>query len=301
MRRASRPSAWRFSDATSACPVADDPLRRPAAARPRRHLRRADAACATRIRGSTRRPVDFDAVAAVVRRWIEAHTFAPRTGEAASTSSMPPARGSATSTPCSWRAWSTASGRTRRAATSSIRPRCCATSAGRRSPSGSTACARRSATCCACRRRAWCVSTFTLEDDAIVAASTPARRGADGRFARAWRQQRRPQRRGSSTTKHWRWSRRDRCAGDPTARAAAARRIDGRRDRRSGMTTGHDAVALFAERARALSGLPVQVLRRRRPAARGAARGRADAVAAGAGPVHPRGLSALLRGVGCAR
>ena len=26
-------------------------------------------------------PVDFDAVAAVIRRWIEAHTFAPRTGD----------------------------------------------------------------------------------------------------------------------------------------------------------------------------------------------------------------------------
>ncbi len=58
---------------------------------------------------------------------------------------------------------------------------------------------------------------------------------------------------------------------------------------------------LLAERARALPGLPVQVLRRRRAAARGSARGRVGTVAARPRPLHPRGVSALLRGMGRAR
>ena len=236
----------------------------------------------------------------MLRRWIDAHTFAPR-GRAtrACTSSMRTPPGSATSIPFSSPVSLTANGPTRRAGTSSIRRACCATSDGRR---GRPA-----------RRRSLGVPRSAAA--ALVAAGrlvlhARERRGG-GRLDAARRDRRGrasttprsgiPARHGSSSTKRSGSSRSIRRFARPAGAAGGRAADEPRRRRRTGDTHGARHGRVFAERARALPGLPVQVLRGRRAAARGTAGRRADAVAAGARPLHPRGVSALLRGVGRAR
>ena len=112
--------------------------------------------------------------------------------------------------------------------------------------------------------------------------SRPTRSSARRRCSTSWRPGSldddggaRRRRRASSSTRRSASSRctRSRCsrshASGPTHRLAAATGAD---RRRRGFTGAHQAPALLAERARALSGLSVQVLRRRRPAARGGRR-----------------------------
>ena len=145
-------ACWRSCAPTSALPGRDDPLRarqlraRAAVLATLTALRDAYRALRRRRRWSSttsrraRAPLDRGAdVRAAHRRARRAHG---RRRE------RPVRRFRRTcSSPASW----TASGRSRRAATSSIRRRCCASSAGRRSPSASTARARRLPTCCGCR------------------------------------------------------------------------------------------------------------------------------------------------------
>ena len=119
----------------------------------------------------------------------------------------------------------------------------CASSAGRRSPNASTAPAPRSPICCGCRRRALLVSTFTLEDDAVVAPSTLLDE-VRGRGTATRSNGAPADARGSSSTKRWRSSRSHRCArrrwrGGGAVRLQAPPRPSAFR----GATTGHDAPA----------------------------------------------------------
>jgi len=186
-------------------------------------------------------PVDFDVVAAVIRRWVESHTFAPRTGEGGvHVVDAASARfgdfdavqlagvvdGEWPDTPrrnifyppallreLGWPAESERLDGVRAAFSDLLRL-----------PASRLV-----------------VSTFTLEDDAIVAASTlidavptaglPIAEHAPTTAPRIFDYEAlalEPVAIG---------------ALDPIARAAAARRIEAVRERRSGMTTGHDAVA----------------------------------------------------------
>jgi hypothetical protein len=187
-------------------------------------------------------PIDFDAVAAVIRRWIESHTFAPRTGDggvhlvdadsarfgdfdAVQLAGLVDGEWPDTPRrnifypPALLRelGWPSESERLDgvRAAFNDLR----------RLPASRLV-----------------VSTFTLEDDAIVAASTlidaVPTAGVPLHGAHA------------PTTAPRIFDYEALAlepvaigALDPIARAAAARRIEAVRGRRSGMTTGHDAVA----------------------------------------------------------
>ena len=134
------------------------------------------------------------------------------------------------------------------------------------------------------------ISTFSLEHDSIVAPSILVDEIAGGRvWRRVFRRAPRPalQTKASSC--------RIRCADGPCADSTD------RPIRLPAARHGACREGLFRQRARALPGLSVQVLRGRRAAARRAAGRRVGAVAAGARTVHPRSLSALLRSVGRAR
>ncbi len=71
--------------------------------------------------------------------------------------------------------------------------------------------------------------------------------------------------------------------------------------RRRGFTDAHQCNGVRGQRAREISGLPIQVFRLRRPRARGGSGRRPRALSAASWPSHPRNLSTVLRGVGCAR
>ena len=110
--------------------------------------------------------------------------------------------------------------------------------------------------------RSWAPSTLL---DELATAATRRRRGACGDRADL-----RARGAGARAGEHG-------CAGAARSRSGqpiGLRRESAARPRFRGFTDGHRAPAYLAERARALSGLPVQVLRRRRPAARGSAGGR---------------------------
>ena len=187
-------------------------------------------------------PVDFDAVAAVIRRWIESHTFAPRTGEGGvHLVDADSARfgdfdavqlaglvdGEWPDTPrrnifyppallreLGWPAESERLDGVRAAFSDLLRL-----------PASRLA-----------------VSTFTLEDDAIVAASPlvdavqAAGLPVHGEKATAI---------ATRIFDYEALALEPVAIGalEPVARAAAARRIDAVHERRSGMTTGHEAVA----------------------------------------------------------
>ena len=187
-------------------------------------------------------PVDFDAVAAVIRRWIESHTFAPRTGDggvhlvdadsarfgdfdAVQLAGLVDGEWPDTPRrnifypPALLRelGWSAESERLDgvRAAFSDLL----------RLPASRLV-----------------VSTFTLEDDAMVAASTLV--DAVPTAGLPVHGERAP----TTAVRIFDYEALALepvaiGALDPTARAAAVRRIEAIRERRSGMTTGHDAVA----------------------------------------------------------
>ena len=95
----------------------------------------------------------------------------PRTGDDGVSCSTRARRLTPTSTSCGSWASSTATGPSVRGAASSIRCRSSRSSAGRTRPIGSPPRGRGFRICCGCARRRVSVSTFTLEDDAIVSPS----------------------------------------------------------------------------------------------------------------------------------
>ena len=227
----------------------------------------------------------------------------PAPATPACTSSTAPAPASATSTWCSWRAWSKASGPSRRAATSSTRRPCCASWAGRAeqerlrrrarrvrrsaaaagAPPGRLELSRSRPMRSSARRRSLDELAAAGLDAVEETAARPADvrpRGAGGSEPRATRRARPgPPQRGP------------RCACDvpagDEARLSAARRA------------GTSRRALFAAApSSAIVDCPFKFFAADVLRARGAARGRVGAVAARPRPVRPRGAAAVLRGVG---
>ncbi len=159
--------------------------------------------------------------------------------------------------------------------------------------------ARRLSTCCGCRPSAWSSRRSRSRPTRWSAPSTLLDELEDAGLPTRSRSRRR--RRASSSTRRSALEPVCSEALPPAARAWAGASPRGRRPARAALSRLHrhpSGASLVRERARTLSGLSVQVLRRRRPAAGGSAGGRVGAVAARARPVHPRGLSAVLRSLG---
>ena len=287
-----------FLTAYEAAPGPDDPAARAAAAGARRHPRHAGRP-SRRLRAvSIPSPVEFDDTAAVCRRWIEAQTFAPLSGE----------RGVHLVDSASARfgdfddvqlaglvegEWPDLSRRSIFYSPSVLRELGWPSDQLRldgvraefadllRLPSTRLT-----------------VSTFALEADALVSTSSLRRR------AGAQRARRGGSLAGGRSRVRARGAR-SRPGGRPRAGRGAARvgraaagRGGPRRVALPRRDRGPSGAGLFADRARALHGLSVQVLRGGRASRRGAARRSVGALAARARTVHPRSAAAVLRGVG---
>ena len=187
-------------------------------------------------------PVDFDAVAAVIRRWIEAHTFAPRTGDGGvhlvdadsarfGDFDARAARGTR---------------RRRVAGHASPQHLLFARAASRARLAGGVRAVRRRARRVQRSPAAPRVAPGGVDLHARGRRDRggvdPGRRGAEA-GCRFMEKDAPTTACGSSTTRRWHWSRSRSVRSIPRARAAAVRRIEAVRDRRRGMTTGHDAAA----------------------------------------------------------
>ena len=282
------------------------------ASRARRHPRAA-ARFATRTGAST----EPSPSSTRLPRWSGAASKRRRLLRAAasrvSTCSMPKARGLASSTTYSWQASWTANGRSARGATSSIRRRSCASLGGPPTPTASTAPAPRLWISCAFPQD----SSSSPRSRSSTTRSSGRRRSSTRSGLRHGFRLCAPRFGGQvggqagppfGSPAHlrirsaWSRSRQHDLAHRRRARLGAATAGDaGRRPgppRANGRPRGE---GLLGQRARAVPGLSVQVLRLRRAAARRAAGGRAGALATRARAIHPRGVSALLRAMGSPR